>query len=163
MSYQDHNIILADGTLTIKHYYFPSLTSKKISQSEIDNVYQIHLGLLDKWRMWGTGENGHNITHWYNADITRLAKHWALIITVNGSSIQPVITPDRPDELLAALKSNGVRVEKNEKTGISILTEPKGHAKNAKEPADLKDSVVLTEEHKKEVEKGNEVPVDNLG
>ena len=152
-TYHDSHIDLADGMLHIKGYHFPSYSAKHIPLDTIDNVLETHLGLLGKWRIWGAGDgNFPHLRHWYNSDVRRPLKEWALIITIHGSSTQPTITPDDPEALVKALVAAGVSVTKDPERR-KIVTGPR-HGDNGE------DMAVLMAEDEDEVRAGHDVPAD---
>lgn len=53
-----------------------------------------------KWRIWGTG----NPRYWANLDIKRPAKRTGFAIDT-GSRVNPIVTPDRPDEFESVLRA----------------------------------------------------------
>ena len=154
-TYHDSAIDLKDSTLTIKHYYFPAATAKHVKIENIEKVTLINLGVLDKVQIWGSGEQGYGLDHWSNADIKRPTKHFALIIFIKGSKIQPVITPDDPDALFDALQATGVTVEKNS-DDRKILTRARHHGESTAE-----EQANLEPHHQELVKQGKNVPVDD--
>lgn len=95
-----------DDALVIRSYYFPS-RDKRIPYAKIGQVRRAELaGMSGRYRLWGSGD----FVHWYNWDPDRPKKSVALIISITGRSVQPVITPDDPDAVAAELASHGVTV-----------------------------------------------------
>jgi hypothetical protein len=98
--YDDGLIELDSDGLTIRRYYFPFGTSKRIPYAQIKDVQERHMGLLTgKGRLWGSGD----LRHWASLDLRRPQKEKALILDL-GTWIKPVITPDDPDRVLALLQ-----------------------------------------------------------
>ncbi len=50
-----------------------------------------------------------DFVHWRNLDTKRARKDTGLIIDV-GRRVNPVVTPDEPDDVLAALAHDGISV-----------------------------------------------------
>jgi hypothetical protein len=100
MLYDDGLIKLDSEGLTIRYYYFPFGTSKRIPYTQIKSVQMRTMGLLTgKGRTWGSGD----LRHWLSLDVHRLQKEKAIILDV-GTWVRPVITPDDPDRVLALLQ-----------------------------------------------------------
>jgi hypothetical protein len=88
-----------DG-LTIRRYYFPLGTSKRIPYARIKGVQERRMGALTgKGRLWGSGD----LRHWFPLDPSRPQKEKALVLDV-GKWVRPVITPEDPDRVLALLQ-----------------------------------------------------------
>ena len=103
--YDDGLIELDSEGLTIRRYYFPFGTSKRIPYAQIKDVQEQHMGLLTwKGRIWGSGD----LQHWASLDLRRPQKEKALILDL-GTWIKPVITPDDPDRVLALLQERAPR------------------------------------------------------
>ncbi len=100
--YDDGLVILDADGLTIRHYYFPLATSKRIPYARIKGVQEWRMGLLTgKGRLWGSGD----FRHWVPLDLRRPQKQKALILDL-GRWVRPVITPDDPDRVLALLEEH---------------------------------------------------------
>src|SRR5689334_22241641 len=98
--YDDGLVTLDSDGLTIRRYYFPFGTSKRISYIQIKGVQERRMGpLTGKGRVWGSGD----FRHWAPLDLRRPLKEKALILDL-GSWIKPVITPDDPDRVLSLLQ-----------------------------------------------------------
>lgn len=98
--YHDGLVRLDAAGLTIRRYYFPFATSKRISYARIGNVQERQMGALSgKGRMWGSGD----LRHWAPLDLNRPRKDRAIILCLGGW-IKPVITPDGPDRVPAILR-----------------------------------------------------------
>lgn len=55
--YQDSLVIIDDNSITLKKYYYPSLSSKKILFSDIIKIKAFEPTILNgKWRISGTGD-----------------------------------------------------------------------------------------------------------
>ncbi len=66
MLYDDGLVQLDSDGLTIRRYYFPLGTSKRIPYARIKGVQERRMGAL-KGRLWGSGTG----THWIRADHRR--------------------------------------------------------------------------------------------
>lgn len=90
-----------DG-LTIRQYYFPFGTSKRIPYTRIKSVRERQMGpLTGKGRVWGSGD----LRHWSPLDVHRSQKEKALILDI-GVWFRPVITPNDPALVLAILREH---------------------------------------------------------
>ncbi len=106
MSYDDGRVACTDDALVIRLYYFP-FGDKRIPYANIGQVRRVPLtGMSGRYRLWGSGD----FIHWANFDPDRPKKSVALIISISGRHMRPVITPDDPDAVAAALASHGVTV-----------------------------------------------------
>ena len=106
MSYDDGRVACTDDALVIRWYYFP-FGDKRIPYARIRQVRQAELtGMSGRYRIWGSGD----FIHWANWDPDRPKKSVALIISVTGRGMRPVITPDDPDAVAAELASHRVTV-----------------------------------------------------
>jgi hypothetical protein len=100
MLYDDGLVQLDADGLTIRRYYFPLGTSKRIPYARIKGVQERRMGALTgKGRLWGSVD----LRHWFPLDLHRPQKEKLLILDV-GKSVRPVITPDDPDRVLALLQ-----------------------------------------------------------
>jgi hypothetical protein len=109
LGYHDGLITIKDGNLFIRSYYFPSLISRKIRLSKVQQVNEFPLTRLrGQWRVWGSGD----LRHWYNLDRRRSAKKRAFEIDVGGR-VRPVVTPDDPDRFVAALEAAEVPLRRH--------------------------------------------------
>jgi hypothetical protein len=105
-NYDDGLIACRDGELVIRRYYFPFALSKRVRYDRIRSVRRFEITWLNcKYRAWGSG----NLTQWLNLDFGRHRKSAGLVLDLGGR-VQPVITPDDVDQVLAALAAHGVRV-----------------------------------------------------
>ena len=125
--YEDKQFTLDEDGITIRTYYFPRGT-KHVPYSQIkryaDRPMDKKTGQL---RMWGSG----NLHHWYYLDRSRRNKTRRIVLDL-GQSMRPVLTPDRPDELVAVLQ---------EQTGMSPVKRPDATVEAAaSDDADTTDS-----------------------
>jgi hypothetical protein len=97
----DDGLVRLDGDgITIRRYYFPLATSKRIAYEQLKSVEDRPIGMLTgKGRLWGSGD----LVHWLPLDLRRPRKDRALILDV-GSRVKPTITPDDPDRVLKLLR-----------------------------------------------------------
>jgi hypothetical protein len=100
--YDDGLVSLDADGLTIRRYYFPLGTSKRIPYSRIKGVQEQRMEFLTgKGRLWGTGD----LRYWLPLDLHRLQKEKALILDL-GKGIKPMITPNDPDRVFALLQEH---------------------------------------------------------
>lgn len=102
MTYDDGRVVCTDSELVIRKYYFPTGSDKHIPYQRIQQVSREQLGLS---KLWGSPD----FVHWFNWDQQRRGKQVALVVEL-GHRMKPVITPDDPDQVVAALTAHGVRV-----------------------------------------------------
>jgi len=100
--YDDGLVALDHDGITIRRYYFPFGTSKRIPYARIRNVREWRMGpFTGKGRLWGSGD----LRHWAPLDLKRPSKDKALIFDV-GAWVRPVITPADPDRVLSILREH---------------------------------------------------------
>lgn len=98
--YDDGLVRLDAGGLTLRRYYFPLATAKRIPYSRIKGIEERSMSLLTgKGRFWGTGD----FRHWAPLDPQRSQKDRAIILDL-GTWIRPSFSPDDPDRVLAILR-----------------------------------------------------------
>lgn len=105
--YEDRRIALTQSGVEIRNYYFP-VGTKRIAYGSIRGVQRVEMssGILSgRWRIWGSGD----FKHWFNLDTRRPKKKTALVVDV-GKRLQPVLTPDDPDQAVSVLQSHGISV-----------------------------------------------------
>ncbi|HEY6397903.1 MAG TPA: hypothetical protein VIX82_10660 [Solirubrobacteraceae bacterium] len=113
--YADPWITADSRAVHIRGYYFPWGT-KRIPFESIRAVERVRIGpLTGKLRLWGTA----NPRYWASLDPRRPMKPVALILDLAGSHIKPVLTPDDPAALVAAIL---------EHSSTAVLTGVKGPA-----------------------------------
>jgi Bacterial PH domain len=106
VNYDDGRVACTDDALVIRWYYFPFGT-KRIRYADIEKVQRLSLTVMNgRWRMWGSND----FVHWANLDAGRPAKAVAFVVYLSSQRVRPVITPDNPDEVAAALAWHGVNV-----------------------------------------------------
>ncbi len=100
--YDDGLVALGHDGITMRRYYFPFGTSKRIPYARIRNVREWRMGpFTGKGRLWGAGD----LRHWTPRtplDLKRPSKDKALIFDV-GAWVRPVITPADPNRVLSIL------------------------------------------------------------
>ncbi len=90
--YDDGRVRLNDEALTLRWYYFPLATSKRIPYADIRGVDVRPLTWLSgKGRLWGSAHP----RYWLPLDRTRPHKDTALVLDVGGH-VRPTFTPDDP-------------------------------------------------------------------
>lgn len=104
LGYDDGLVAAVDNALVIRRYG-ALLQARSIPYSEIRSVRQIPLGRVRRWRLWGTTIPGY----WFNLDIRRPRKSVGFVVDA-GRPVKPIITPDDPERLLAALRSHEITV-----------------------------------------------------
>lgn len=91
--YLDKWIECGADRISVRAYYFP-WGAKHIPYSQIRGIERTTLDVLNgRLRIWGTS----NPRYWYSLDPGRPHKSVGFVLAV-GSKVQPVLTPDRPDE-----------------------------------------------------------------
>lgn len=106
MSYDDGVLACLDDALLIRRYYFPFAVSKRVPYADIRRAKRFTLtGMTGKYRAWGSG----NLTQWFNLDLRRTRKSVGLVLDL-GRRMQPVITPDDPERVIATLAAHGVQI-----------------------------------------------------
>jgi hypothetical protein len=99
--YDDGNLVLDDGGLTIRRYYFPLATEKRLPYSTIRSIDVQPMGPMSgSWRIWGSGSLGH----WFPLDTGRPRKHTLVVIDA-GDSVKPCVTPTEPERFVEILQS----------------------------------------------------------
>jgi hypothetical protein len=97
--YSDGKIECTPMMLRIHGYYLPYGT-KDIRYTSIRGIRRFEMSALrGKGRIWGTG----NFKYWANLDVRRPVKKIGFILDI-GKSVQPFVTPDRPDAFEAVIR-----------------------------------------------------------
>lgn len=97
--YDDGIVVLDEAGLTLRRYYFPLATAKRIPYRRIHSVSERPIGpLTGKGRLWGSGD----LRHWAALDLRRPQKHTALVLDLGGWFL-PTVTPDDPERVVAIL------------------------------------------------------------
>jgi hypothetical protein len=87
--YEDSGLRLDEDGITIRRYYFPLASPKRIPYSEING----------KGRVWGAGDP----RYWFPLDIRRGSKQTLLVLEL-GHRVRPCISPDDPDRVIDLLR-----------------------------------------------------------
>ncbi len=97
--YQDRWITCTPEGVRIRGYYFPWGT-KTVPYRSIRAARRVELSpLRGQGRIWGTA----NPRYWASLDPKRPTKSTALVLDL-GRFVRPVITPDDPDAVEAAIR-----------------------------------------------------------
>ncbi len=101
--YEDRWITCTASRVLIRGYYFPVGPPKSIPYARIRAVRSFEMSpSTGQWRIWGSG----TFTYWAHWDPQRPHKHTALLLDLGRRLFQPLITPDRPDEVRAIIESH---------------------------------------------------------
>jgi len=104
--YHDGRVACTDDALVIRWYYFP-FGAKRIRYADIEKVERRPMTpMTGQWRLWGSSD----FVHWANLDTGRPDKTVAFVVSLSSQRVQPVISPDNPDEVAAELAARGVNV-----------------------------------------------------
>jgi hypothetical protein len=99
--YQDAGLTLDEDGITIRRYYFPFATPKRIAYSDIQGIKAKPMGWNSgKGRFWGASDP----RYWFPLDTQRGKKQTLLILDV-GRRVRPCITPEDPDKVIGLLKT----------------------------------------------------------
>lgn len=99
--YDDGGLLLDEGGLTIRRYYFPWAGAKRIAYNAIRHVEARPMGwLTGRGRGWGTSHPGY----WFPLDIRRAGKRTLLVFDL-GRRVKPCVTPEEPDRVIKLLRS----------------------------------------------------------
>ncbi|WP_237571958.1 hypothetical protein [Mycolicibacterium lacusdiani] len=97
--YDDGLIQLDRHAITLRRYHFPSGTSKVIPLSSVRGYRSESLGLLNRFRLWGSSD----LRRWLPLDVGRPLKPTLVTLDVPGTKLAPAFTPERAEEFLAVL------------------------------------------------------------
>ena len=98
--YADGRVLLDDEGLTLRRYYFPMGTSKRIRYSQIERVRAQPMGwFTGKGRGWGSAHPGY----WLPLDLTRPRKSTLVVLDL-GARVKPSFSPDEPEMVLRLLR-----------------------------------------------------------
>lgn len=104
--YNDGLVTCTARELVIRRYYFPLASAKRIPYGRIRGLRQVPLTRVGgRWRIWGSGD----FVHYFNLDLGRVDKSVAFVVDL-GARVKPVITPDEPDRLVAAMAAHSIPV-----------------------------------------------------
>ena len=98
--YHDAGLVLDEDGITIRRYYFPLATAKRIAYNKIRGIRAKPMSWLSgKGRIWGTSHP----RHWFPLDVARGRKQTLLLVDV-GRWVRPCITPEDPARVIAVLR-----------------------------------------------------------
>ncbi|OBK28625.1 hypothetical protein A5634_20135 [Mycobacterium asiaticum] len=98
--YEDPNLLLDEDGITIRRYYFPVATSKRVPYSAIQSIKSKQMGWASgKGRIWGATDP----RYWFPLDVRRGRKSTLLVLHV-GRRVRPCITPDDPAAVIKVLR-----------------------------------------------------------
>jgi hypothetical protein len=98
--YEDAGLLLDADGITIRRYYFPLATPKRISYSDIRGIKAKPMSWNSgKGRFWGASDP----RYWFPLDIHRNSKPTLLVLHV-GRVVKACITPENPDRVIALLR-----------------------------------------------------------
>ncbi len=99
--YEDAGLTLDDDGITIRRYYFPFATPKRIAYGDIQGIKAAPMGRASgKGRFWGASDP----RYWFPMDFHRGSKKTLLILEL-GRRVRPCITPEDPDSVIKVLKT----------------------------------------------------------
>jgi len=98
--YEDAGLLLDDEGITIRRYYFPLATPKRISYSDIQGIKTKPISWNSgKGRFWGASDP----RYWFPLDIHRGSKKTLLVLDV-GRRVKACITPENPERVIELLR-----------------------------------------------------------
>lgn len=98
--YDDGRLLLDEEGVTLRRYYFPLGTSKRIRYDQIQRVRAQSMGwLTGRGRGWGSAHPGY----WLPLDLDRPRKS-TLIVLELGGHVKPSFSPDDPERVLQLLR-----------------------------------------------------------
>jgi hypothetical protein len=102
MIYQDNLISIMDSCLTLKSYYFPFLSDKKIDLNTIEKI-EVRKATLrsGKYRIWGSGD----FRTWYPFDSKRGIRDIIFIIYLHNKWRKIGFTVEDSKKVLDILKT----------------------------------------------------------
>lgn len=90
--YDDGKVLLDEAGITLRRYYFPIGTAKRIRYRSIRSMTVRPMGwLTGKGRGWGSAHP----RYWLPLDIRRPRKDTLVVLDV-GKHVQPAFSPDDP-------------------------------------------------------------------
>ena len=99
-NYHDDLIDVNKQSLTIKKYYFPTLSQKIIKLNKIKSISMLELNRANgKYTFFGFSWT----FHYYHLDRKRPCKNHAIIIEEEDNRIKIGITPDNPEKCFSVL------------------------------------------------------------
>lgn len=98
-AYDDGLVALDSVAITLRRYHFPSGTSKVVPLRSIRGYRVEPLGLLNRFRLWGTSD----LRRWLPLDIQRPFRNTLITLDLPGTWPSPAFTPEHPDEFVDLL------------------------------------------------------------
>ena len=99
--YRDDSLTLDEEGITIRRYYFPLGTAKRIRYSDIRGTQVETMTWLNgKARWWGTADP----RGWLPLDLRRHRKDTLLVFDVD-QRVKPGVSPDDPDRVIELLQT----------------------------------------------------------
>jgi hypothetical protein len=100
--YDDGLVVLDDEGITLRRYYFPLGTPKRIPYTQVKSVEAYEMGwLTGKGRLWGTS----TFRTWLPFDADRARKQTLLELDL-GRVVKPSFTPDDPFRVLTLIRDH---------------------------------------------------------
>jgi hypothetical protein len=98
--YEDAGLRLDEDGITIRRYYFPIATPKRIAYTDIQGIKAQPMSWASgKGRFWGASDP----RYWFPLDTRRGSKQTLLILNV-GRRVRPCITPENPEHVIELLR-----------------------------------------------------------
>ena len=103
--YEDHLIIIEDDSLTLKNYYFSTMSYKKILFASLEKISDYEPSLLrGKWRIQGTGD----FRTWYPADSIRYKRDKIFVIIYKNKWMRSAFTVENSNYVKEILAERGL-------------------------------------------------------
>jgi hypothetical protein len=103
--YQDNLIEISNDSLTLKNYYFPSKSPKKIFFTEIKEIETKQPSFFSgKWRVHGTGD----FRTWYPQDSKRHKRNKIFVITYKNKWMRSGFTVENSETVEKILIKKGL-------------------------------------------------------
>jgi hypothetical protein len=100
--YEDAGLLLDEDGITIRRYYFPLATSKRIAYTRIQGIKARPMSwATSKGRLWGAADP----RYWFPLDIHRGSKKTLLVLHVGRGRVRPCITPENPEHVIEVLRN----------------------------------------------------------
>jgi len=94
--YQDSLVVIEEDGITLKNYYFPSMSSKKILFTDVENIKVYEPSILrGKWRIQGTGD----FRTWYPADSYRYKRDKIFVIIYKNKWMRSAFTVENSNNV----------------------------------------------------------------
>jgi hypothetical protein len=95
--YDDGRVRFDQEAVTLRRYYFPLATAKRIPYGRIRRYWAQPMGLLTGGgRIWGTG----SLRYWLPLDVGRLGRDTLVVLDLGGH-VRPAFSPDDPQRVIA--------------------------------------------------------------